>query len=369
MEVSCLSVALHSILFWLAWIIMRVGYLWSAACAEYSIAFTSFGFTDERGCQVALFLCELKNIIDVVFAAASDVWVMFRMAYRHIRKRENGSISSFSAVYRENIFSNFHQEFLSVFLFWLVSKWYCSLFSVARRIHFISIIAMAFFFFLLLCRRLFSHWFMSQMQKLFFCSLPGGAVYERQTKKLRGKIMSDNGCASHNTHYTILPPAWLSCFEICNKLMLLKIFSVSTYIHFGRSEQQKMKLKLTGFGWRWGCVALAANARIASNQIHNGKKWNECEQEKTVRHFSTVGCCYLAARWAATGADWRHLASGWKWRHWFALRFSLGLWTELNVDIRTRNDTHSDSQHFNNISLLLLVVLLLMMCFSRRNDR
>lgn len=73
MEVSCLSVAFYSILLWLARIFMRVGYLWSAACAEYSIAFTSFRLTDERGCQVALFLCEPGTIIDVVFAGIGCV--------------------------------------------------------------------------------------------------------------------------------------------------------------------------------------------------------------------------------------------------------------------------------------------------------
>lgn len=162
---------------------------------------------------------------------------------------KTGALVHFRHFIEKIFLAIFIKSFSPVQFFWLVSKWYFSLFSAARRIHFISIIAMAFFFSLLLPPppSLFSHWFMSEMQKIIFLfAFWGGTVYVRQTKKLRGKIM-----AAHWTHYTLFRPAWLSCFEICNKLMLLEIFSVSTYIHFGRTEQTTRKKNEIKTDWHW----------------------------------------------------------------------------------------------------------------------
>lgn len=180
-----------------------------------------------------------------------------------------------------------------------------------------------FFFFLLLLPPpllpLFSHWFMSQMQKLFFCSHSGGAVYVRQMKKLRGKIMADNGGASRNAHYTLFRPAWLSCFEICNKLMLLKIFSVSTYIRFGRARK-KNEIKTD---WLWLEMGLCCARSERQNSLKPNPEWGKSKTTNEKKQCAISRLLVVAtSRLAALRllADWRHLPSGWKWRQWFALR-------------------------------------------------
>lgn len=97
------------------------------------------------------------------------------------------------------------------------------------------------------------------------------------------------------------------------------------------------------------------------------KKQKQC----TISRFLAVATSRLAVLLLSLLAGWRHLPSGWKWRHWFALCsqyvfLSAFEPTELNFYTRAeRNDTHSNAQHFNKISLslVLLVALLLMMWF------
>lgn len=152
-----------------------------------------------------------------------------------------------------------------------------------------------------------------------------------------------------------------------NKLMHLKIFSVSSqHIYSFREEN---KLKLTGLG---------ENGRPNGRErVSNQRKWIACKIH-LVLFFRLVISSH--------GAQWGHrlvsvcamnVSDGRKWRHWFAMRswfisFSLyfRLWTELNFDTRTKNDTHSNSSHFNTTLFALLLPLLVLMCFFfRRNDR